>query len=82
MSLRVTAFRVRAALSLSSVSGGSGMLWNADSERCSLGETACHADFSPVHLRNLSGDCEAKTKAIAAAAGICAIEAIKDMRQR
>ena len=55
---------------------------NPDSERCALAGAAGHADLSSVHLRNLSGNRQAKPEAVAAPAGIRTIEAVKNMGQR
>ena len=55
---------------------------NPDSERCAIAGAAGHADLSSVHLRNLSGNRQAKPEAVAAPAGIRTIEAVKNMGQR
>ena len=55
---------------------------NPDSERCALAGAAGHADLSSVHLRDLSGNRQAKPEAVAAPAGIRTIEAVKNMGQR
>ena len=55
---------------------------NPDSERCAIAGAAGHADLSSVHLRDLSGNRQAKPEAVAAPAGIRTIEAVKNMGQR
>ena len=55
---------------------------NPDSERCAIAGAAGHADLSSVHLRDLSGNRQAKPEAVAAPADIRTIEAVKNMGQR
>lgn len=55
---------------------------NPDGKGCSLAGIAGYADFSSVHLGNLSGNRQAKPKAATGTAGGCAIEAVKNMGQR